>query len=88
MLDTRLGRPYYPLVNAEQVKAIRAKAGMTQVEFSREVGVDAITISRWERGRSVMLPVFEGIIAAKFGTVTSRAHSPAKTSKKQKNKAA
>ena len=36
------------------VRELRERLGMTQAEFAREVGVDAVTVSRWERG--VMKP--------------------------------
>ncbi len=36
----------------QPVKEIREALGMTQAEFARDVGVDTITVSRWERGVS------------------------------------
>jgi len=54
-------------VAPEEIKAIRTEAGLTQVQFSREIGADAITVSRWERGVQQALPVYIGIIRQKFG---------------------
>ena len=34
------------------IKKLREKSGLTQVEFAARLGVDPITISRWERGLS------------------------------------
>ena len=34
------------------IKKLRKKSGLTQVEFAARLGVDPITISRWERGLS------------------------------------
>ena len=36
--------------NDIDIKALRKRLGLTQVEMSRRFKVDAITISRWERG--------------------------------------
>lgn len=33
-----------------EVKKLREKLGLTQVEFAARLGVNPITISRWERG--------------------------------------
>ena len=35
---------------AEEVKAIRRAAGLTQVAFAERMGTTPMTISRWERG--------------------------------------
>lgn len=34
------------------IKKLRAQLGLTQVEFAARLGVDPITVSRWERGLS------------------------------------
>ncbi len=34
----------------DRLKALRARAGMTQEQVAREIGVSSITISRYERG--------------------------------------
>ena len=34
------------------IKTVRNRMGLTQVEFAIKLGVDPITISRWERGLS------------------------------------
>lgn len=33
------------------IKKIRAKALLTQVEFAKEIGVSPMTIQRWENGQ-------------------------------------
>jgi DNA-binding transcriptional regulator YiaG len=33
------------------IKEIRNKLNMTQSEFAHELGVESITVSRWERGQ-------------------------------------
>ncbi len=34
----------------EEIKALRAKLNMTQVEFAHKIDVQPVTVSRWERG--------------------------------------
>ncbi len=36
----------------QSIREIRESLKMTQAEFAREIGVDVITVSRWERGVS------------------------------------
>jgi len=36
---------------AKEIKSLRKKLGLTQKEFAARVNVDAITVSRWERGQ-------------------------------------
>ena len=38
---------------AENIKRIRAAAGMTQEEFGRLAGVSSMAVSQWENGRAV-----------------------------------
>lgn len=33
------------------IAAVRKRAGLTQVEFSRQIGVSAATLRNWEQGR-------------------------------------
>ena len=52
-LDKRLVVVYYFTMNnniSEEIKALRKSLNLTQLELSRKLKVDAITISRWERG--------------------------------------
>ena len=37
-------------MNCEEVKAVRRKLGLTQVEFAKQVGVRRNTVWRWEAG--------------------------------------
>jgi transcriptional regulator with XRE-family HTH domain len=40
-----------------RVKAIRTQLGLTQPEFGEQIGVSFVTISRWENGLTVPLPM-------------------------------
>ncbi len=42
-----------------EVKDLRSRVGLTQSEFARRLKVSPVTVSRWERGESSPLPVFE-----------------------------
>jgi DNA-binding transcriptional regulator YiaG len=35
---------------AQEIRAFRDKKGWTQANLAREMGVDANTVARWERG--------------------------------------
>ncbi len=37
-------------MTAPQLKRLRAKLGLDQVELARRLGVHPMTVSRWERG--------------------------------------
>ncbi len=37
-------------MKAQEIKELRKKLKFTQVEFGGILGVDVITVSRWERG--------------------------------------
>ncbi len=39
------------VIKAEDVRAIRAKLGKSQTEFSRMIGVSVDTLQNWEQGR-------------------------------------
>lgn len=36
---------------ADEIKSIRKALGMTQQEFAHTLGVHAMSVSRWERGK-------------------------------------
>jgi transcriptional regulator with XRE-family HTH domain len=38
------------MTQAEELKWRRETLGLTQAQLARELGVDTITVSRWERG--------------------------------------
>ncbi|KKM16410.1 hypothetical protein LCGC14_1686150 [marine sediment metagenome] len=40
-------------VNPVTIRNARLSSGLTQKEFARRIGVDTITVSRWERGQSL-----------------------------------
>ncbi len=37
-------------MKSDEIRKLRKKLGLTQKEFANRLKVDAITISRWERG--------------------------------------
>jgi tetratricopeptide (TPR) repeat protein/transcriptional regulator with XRE-family HTH domain len=50
-----------------QLKRARVSKGWSQDDVAREVGTDAFTISRWERGATVPGPHFRAKLSALFG---------------------
>ena len=40
-------------MNDKEVKAIRSKLGLTQVEFAKKLGVDTKTVQNWESGKRI-----------------------------------
>jgi len=44
---------------AKQVRALRAKLGLTQEQFAAEVGVTWSTVNRWENERGKPSPLAE-----------------------------
>jgi transcriptional regulator with XRE-family HTH domain len=52
-------------MTADQFKALRKRTGLTQVDVAGRLGVDPMTISRWERGLHPINPLaVPGIRAA------------------------
>jgi putative transcriptional regulator len=43
--------PVYPPPSPEQVRALRAKLGLTQAEFARRFGFTPDTVQQYEQGR-------------------------------------
>ncbi len=39
-------------MDKKEIKALRVKLKLTQKEFAARLKVDALTVSRWERGES------------------------------------
>jgi len=37
-------------MDAKEIKEIRSKLGMTQVQFAKKLGVWNVTVARWETG--------------------------------------
>jgi len=42
----------YILMDAQAIKALRLKMGLTQEDFAHRLGVTLPTVSRWEHGKS------------------------------------
>lgn len=63
--QVRLRRRLPPLLMR---KAIREAAGLSQAALAREVGVDRVTVARWEAGRrtprSRYLEAYVGVLEA------------------------
>jgi DNA-binding transcriptional regulator YiaG len=49
-------------MNGQEIKAIRAKFGVTQVVFAAKLGVSPITVARWEVDRMKPSPLAVGRI--------------------------
>ncbi len=39
-------------MNSEDIRRLRARLGMTQEAFARELGVSVSTVQKWEGGRA------------------------------------
>jgi DNA-binding XRE family transcriptional regulator len=51
--------PILSLVTKDEFKALRSKAGHTQVTLAKEMGVHLRTITRWEIGEVIIPKVVE-----------------------------
>lgn len=49
-LDTTFAGGYTPAMTPTSVKRIRRELGLTQEQLAREIGVDRVTVARWELG--------------------------------------
>jgi transcriptional regulator with XRE-family HTH domain len=52
---------------AFQLRAARARAGLSQEKLARKAGVHPVTISQWEMGRARMRAVSAGKVAKALG---------------------
>lgn len=50
------------LLTPEQIKKVRERAGMSQVEFARLTGIGVATLSRWEQGRLMQTRSLDGYL--------------------------
>lgn len=41
----------------QNIKALRVKLKMTQKELANKIGVDQVTVCRWENGRTKPIPI-------------------------------
>lgn len=39
-------------MNAEEIKALRTRLGMTQHELAEKLGVDQVSVNKWERKKN------------------------------------
>ncbi len=52
-------RAYIGIVTRRQLKALRESIGYSQARLARVLGVDVMTVSRWETGVSPITTVIE-----------------------------
>jgi transcriptional regulator with XRE-family HTH domain len=52
-------------MDAEELKAARTRAGLTQLALANRLGVDPQTVSRWERGERGISQPMERLIRLK-----------------------
>jgi len=46
-------------MKGQDIKKLRKRLGLTQIEFAKEVGVSFATANRWEQGHFKPLPICE-----------------------------
>jgi DNA-binding transcriptional regulator YiaG len=46
----RKGRPRGEAMSGEELRRVRRRLGLTQVELAKQLGTAANTVARWERG--------------------------------------
>jgi transcriptional regulator with XRE-family HTH domain len=56
-------------VTAGEVREVRTKLGLTQVQLASLLGVHPLTVSKWERGTLAPTPHDEALLCS-FGTAT------------------
>ena len=42
------------MMTGSEIKELRKSMGLTQVQLARELGVDHIAVSKWERGKHII----------------------------------
>lgn len=60
----------------EWVRALRARLGLTQVEFARLIEVHAITVARWETGTRHLRGTYRARLNAIAGAMGMRPIAP------------
>lgn len=51
-MSYRISRPYWKPVNSSELKVLRQKLSLTQIQFSKWYGVDLSSLRNWEQGRA------------------------------------
>ena len=61
------------LLTPDQIAAIRKKTGLNQSDFQKMIGVNGVTVSRWETGKAQQSKMADNFLRVidKFGCVTS-----------------
>jgi len=59
-------------LKARDIKALRKRIGLTQVQFARAVGVSFVTVNRWENGHTSPSP-----LARKYMAKVAKEHDNA-----------
>ncbi len=52
MLDNEVAKCYLAIMTRADLKKKRERLGLTQVELARRLGVERITVIRWEGGKT------------------------------------
>ncbi len=64
-------------MTAAQLRTIRKRLGLTQVQLATELGVDANTVARWEQGtRGISEPVAKLIQVLASSSTRKKASKP------------
>jgi len=50
-----------------EVRELRKKLKMTQIQFARELGVSCMTVKRWEAGKTKPSPMAQKLLDEMFG---------------------
>ncbi len=51
-MSRRISRPYWKPVDSQELKALRNKLSLTQIQFSEWYGMDLTSLRNWEQGRA------------------------------------
>jgi putative transcriptional regulator len=62
MIDTDCKLGYNPPMNAERIKEIRKKHGLSKSGLARSLGATYVTVNLWESGRRSPSPVFTKLL--------------------------
>ena len=59
-------------MNAEQIKQLRLRLGLTQEQFAHLVGMAFATINKWERGKTKPSPLAEKALKRLYASKNAR----------------
>lgn len=58
-------------IESARLKQMRLKHNLTQAQLAGIIGVDRVTIARWERGKHEPLPIFRRLLVEKLSRKAS-----------------